>query len=85
MMKLNERALAWSLAAVWGGMALIIGLFNLRSADYGAGMLAALGSIYPGYHAARSLDGVLILTGYAIAHGAAAGWCLARAYNTWSK
>ena len=84
-MKLNERALAWSVAAVWGGTALIIGLANLRSPEYGSALLAALGSIYPGYHAARSLDGVLILAGYAIVHGAAAGWCVASAYNKWSK
>jgi hypothetical protein len=84
--RLNERALAWAGAAVLGLTALAAGLGNLwSSAGYGDGLLALLSSIYPGYHGGRTFEQVCILTGYALVHGAAAGWLLARGYNRWAK
>ena len=85
-MKLNERALAFACAAAWGATALAVGLANLWSSSYyGMRFLETLSSLYPGYHAQRTLESVSILTGYALCHGAAAGWLVARGYNRWSK
>ena len=85
-MKLNERALAFACAAAWGATALAVGLANLwGSSYYGIRFLETLSSLYPGYHAQRTLESVSILTGYALCHGAAAGWLVARGYNRWSK
>jgi hypothetical protein len=85
-MKLNERALAFACAAVWGTTALAVGLANLWSSSrYGMRFLELLSSLYPGYHADRTLESVSVLAGYALCHGAAAGWLLARGYNRWSK
>ena len=80
-MKLDPKALAYAAAALCGGSALIVGLLNLSAPDYGGKVLELLASIYPGYHAERSLASVLVLTGYALVKGAAAGWLAGWLYN----
>jgi hypothetical protein len=83
---LNERAMAWAGAAVWGFTALAVGLGDLWApSGYGDGLLRVLSSIYPGYRGDRTFEQVCVLTGYALVHGAAAGWLLARGYNRWAK
>ena len=85
-MKFNERSLAVACAAAWGTTALIVGAANLWVApSYGARFLELLDSLYPGYRGQRTLDGVLVMTGYAICHGFAAGWLVSWCYNRWSK
>jgi hypothetical protein len=86
MMKLSERSLALACAAAWGTTALAVGLANLwGSPYYGTRFLELLDALYPGYRAERTLDGVLVLTGYAVCHGGAAGWFVGWCYNRWSK
>ena len=84
-MKLNERALAYASATLCGGGALVIGLVNLSSPDYGREVLDLLASVYPGYTAERSLESVLILTGYALVKGAVIGWLFGWLYNRLAK
>jgi hypothetical protein len=80
-MKLDPKALAYASAALCGGSAALVGLVNLSSPDYGRDVLELLASIYPGYHMDRTIEGVMVLTGYAAVKGAALGWLFAWLYN----
>lgn len=81
MSKADPRALAFASAALWAISVFAVGLVNLSTPEYGREFLELLASIYPGYHADRSIDGVLIGTGYALVDGAVCGWLLGRLYN----
>jgi hypothetical protein len=84
-MRLNAKALAYASAALCGGSVLFIGLANLSSPDYGRRVLELLASVYPGYTADRSIESVMIGTGYALVKGAVVGWLLGWLYNRLSK
>ncbi|MBI3321554.1 MAG: hypothetical protein HYZ91_04710 [Candidatus Omnitrophica bacterium] len=79
--KLDVKAVAYASAALWGLSMLITGLINLSVPDYGLGLLELLASLYPGYTAERSVESVLIGTGYALVDGAVLGWLLGWLYN----
>ena len=81
MTTLNTKALAYAAAALCGGCALLVGLINLSNPEYGLELLELLASVYPGYRVERTVEGVLVLTGYALVKGAALGWLLAWLYN----
>jgi hypothetical protein len=68
-MKLNVRAWALTCAIVWGGAMLVMSLLNLAWAGYAESFLHAMASVYPGYHATRSLVDVVIGTVYGTADG----------------
>jgi len=78
---LNPRALAYAGAALWGTSMLLVGLINLSVPDYGREFLELLASVYPGYHTDRTIEGVMVGTGYALVDGAVSGWLLAWLYN----
>lgn len=80
-MKLNVQALAYASAALCGLTVLVIGVANLSSPAYGREFLELLASIYPGYTTARTLESVLIATGYAIVKGALVGALFGWLYN----
>jgi len=80
-MKLSTGALTITAAILWGGGVLFCGAANLIWPSYGLAFLQLVASIYPGYHATRSLDGVVVGTGYAILDGAVAGLLFGWLYN----
>ena len=80
-MRLDVKAMAWAGSACWGLAVLVVGFINLLQPTYGVAFLAALSSVYPGYHATRSLGDVLTGTGYALLDGAIGGWVLGWLYN----
>ena len=80
-MRLNPKALAYAGAALCGGSVLLVGLANLSWPDYGREFLELLASIYPGYTAERSIESVMIGTGYALVKGAVLGWVFGWLYN----
>ena len=84
-MKFDVKALAFAGAVLWGGCVLLMGVANLIWAGYGVHFLAFLASIYPGYHAARSIGEVLIVTLYALADGLIGGAVFAWLYNCFAK
>lgn len=84
-MTLHPKALAYASAALCGGSALLIGLINLSSPDYGRDVLELLASVYPGYHMDRTIESVMVLTGYAAVKGAALGWLFGWLYNRLAK
>jgi hypothetical protein len=81
MTTLNPKAAAWALAAICGGSVLLVGLINLSDAAYGRELLELLASVYPGYTPDRTIESVMILTGYGLFDGALKGWLFAWLYN----
>lgn len=80
-MRLCVRSLALAAALLWGGMFLVVGLFNLIADGYGAMLLEFGASIYPGYHGPTGFGSVVVLTLYALVDGAIGGALLAWLYN----
>ena len=80
-MRLSAKALAVVSAVLWGGAILLVGLINLAAPSYGTNFLHGLSSVYPGFHASRTILDVLVGTGYGIVDGAVGGYLLAWLYN----
>ena len=80
-MKLSIGAVTITVAILWGGTVLLCGIANLIWPSYGLAFLKLAASIYPGYHATRSLGGLVVGTGYAILDGAVAGLLFGWLYN----
>ena len=79
--RVDPKALAYTSAALCGGCVLVVGLVNLSSPDYGLEFLEMLASLFPGYTAERSVESVMVGTGYALVKGAAVGWVFGWLYN----
>ena len=81
-MRISVKAMTLAFGLVWGLYAVGgTGLLNLWWPPYGEHMLQTLSSVYPGYHATRSLGEVLVAAVYGIADGGAAGFLVALVYN----
>lgn len=80
-MKLDVKALALAGAILWGGCVLLMGLANLVWAGYGTHFLGFLASVYPGYHATRSIAELVIVTIYAFFDGLIGGAIFGWLYN----
>ncbi len=80
-MRFSAKALAIVSAILWGAGVLLVGLINLAAPSYGASFLHGLSSVYPGFHASRTVPDVLLGTGYAIVDGAVGGYVFAVLYN----
>ncbi|HUA99685.1 MAG TPA: hypothetical protein VMA34_15240 [Terracidiphilus sp.] len=84
-MKLDVKAMALAGAILWGGGVLLMGVANLVWAGYGGGFLEWLATFYPGYHAARNLGAVIVVTLYALLDGLAGGAIFGWLYNGFVK
>ncbi len=84
-MKFNVKALALACAILWGAAVLLVALANLICGAYGQHFLEMLSSCYPGYHAARTIVQVVIVTLYAIADGLIGGAIFGWLYNWLAK
>ncbi len=80
-MKLSIRALAITMAVLWGGGVLFCGVLNLIFPTYGVAFLQLISSIYPGYRASRTLGSVVVGTLYAMLDGAVCGLLFGWLYN----
>jgi hypothetical protein len=80
-MKLNIRGLTLTIALLWGGAVLCVGLAHLAFPGYASSFLSGIGSIYPGFHGARSFGDVLVGTAYALVDGALGGLIFGWLYN----
>ena len=83
-MRLSMKALAVVSAILWGGGILIVGLIHLAAPSYGADFLREMSSVYPGFHAARSLRDVLTGTLYGLVDGAIASVLFGWLYNAFA-
>jgi hypothetical protein len=80
-MTFSIRALTTTVALLWGGAVLACGIANLIWPTYGVAFLQVVSSIYPGYHATRSLGSVAVGTLYALLDGAVGGLVFGWLYN----
>lgn len=83
-MKLNARALGFSVGLIWGAAILLITLASLWTARaYGKYFLYTIASIYPGYDI--TTGGALLGVCYGFADGFVFGWLAAKLYNFFAK
>ena len=84
-MKLNIKALTFSLAILWGGSVFLVGLANLVWPPYAASFLNLLASFYPGYHASGSFGDLVVGALYAVLDGAIGGLVFGWLYNCFTR
>ncbi len=84
-MRFDVKALALSCAILWGAAVLLVALVNLANGTYGGHFLELLSSWYPGYHAARTVAQVAMVTLYAVVDGLIGGAILGWLYNSLAK
>ena len=81
-MRLNVKAMAITLALIWGVLAMfLVALANLIWPPYGKPFLDMMASVYPGYKATPSLGQAVIGALYGLLDGAIAGAVIAWLYN----
>ncbi len=81
-MRLSAKSMAITAAVVWGGYVMwATGILNLIWPKYGEHFLLTMSSVYPGYHATRTIGDVLVGTGYGMVDGAIGGLLFAWVYN----
>ena len=81
MLQLSLKATAIAAGLVWGGAILIVGLINLADPSYGMNFIQMTSSVYPWFHASRSIGNVVIGTVDGLIDGAIAGLIFALLYN----
>jgi len=84
-MKFSIRGLAVASAVLWGFVMLFMTGTNLIWGNYGQQFLQLMASVYPGYHATRSVAGLVIGTLYGIVDGFIGGAVFAWLYNQCAK
>jgi hypothetical protein len=80
-MKLSVKGLALASGILWGVAMLGMGLANLIWSSYGQQFLQLMASVYPGYHATRSVGEVIVGTLYGVVDGFIGGAVFAWLYN----
>ncbi len=84
-MKLSIKGLSLASGILWGLAMLGMGLANLIWSGYGQQFLQTMSSVYPGYHATRSIAEVIVGTLYGVVDGFVAGAVFAWLYNQFAK
>ena len=84
-MKFNIKALALASAILWGLVMLLVSLGNLIWGNYGQQFLQTMSSVYPGYHATRSIVEVIVGTLYGAVDALIGGAVFAWLYNQFVK
>ena len=84
-MKFSVKGLALASGILWGVAMLGMGLANLIWGSYGQQFLQMMASVYPGYHAIRSVSGVIVGILYGFVDGLVAGAIFAWLYNQFAK
>ncbi len=81
MNRLNVKALALTVALLWGGAVFVVGLAHMIWPCYGGVFLELCASIYPGYTVSGSFASVIVGTLYAILDGGIGGLIFGWLYN----
>ena len=84
-MKLSVKGLAMASGILWGVAMLVMGLANLIWGGYGQQFLQLMASVYPGYHATRSIAEVIVGTLYGAVDGFIDGAVFAWLYNQFAR
>ncbi len=80
-MRMDLKALSLTVANVWGGSILLIGLANLVWTTYGVAFLEVAASIYPGYRGPSSFGQVIVGSLYGLVDGFIGGLIIGWIYN----
>lgn len=80
-MRMDLKALSLTVAIVWGGSILLIGLANLIWNTYGVAFLEVAASIYPGYLGPSSFGQVFVGSLYGLVDGFVGGLIVGWIYN----
>jgi len=80
-MRLSIQGSTVAAGLLWGGALLFVGLANLASPAYGTNFLQMMSSVYPFFHASRTLGDVVVGTVDGLVDGALAGLLFAWLYN----
>jgi hypothetical protein len=81
MLRLSLKATAIAAGLIWGGAILCVGLINLVVPNYGTNFMQLTSSVYPWFHASRSIGNVIIGAVDGLIDGAIAGLIFALLYN----
>ena len=84
-MKFSIKGLALASGILWGVAMLGMGLANLIWGSYGQQFLQMMASVYPGYHATRSVAEVVAGTLYGAVDGFIGGAVFAWLYNQFAN
>ena len=84
-MKVNVKALGFTIALLWGGIVLLVGLGNLAFPGYGSAFLEVVASIYPGYQASPSIGELIVGVLYALVDGFIGGLIAGWLYNLFAS
>ena len=84
-MKFSVKGLALASGILWGVAMLGMGLVNLVWGSYGQQFLQTMSSVYPGYHATRSVVEVIVGTLYGVVDGLIGGAVFAWLYNQFAR
>ncbi len=80
-MKLSLKGMVLAGGILWALALFLTGVMNLVWPPYGETFLKMMASLYPGYHAARSIGHLIIGTLYAFFDGAILGLAFGWLYN----
>lgn len=80
-MKLDVKAMALTGGLIWGGAVGMVAAVNLVRPRYGRRFLHLVSSVYPGYHARRSLKEAGVGSAYAFMDGAIGCAVFGAVYN----
>lgn len=80
-MRLSLKAMAIAAGLLWGGSILCVGLINMADSSYGIIFIQLTSSVYPWFHASRTMGNVVIGTVDGLIDGAIAGLIFAWLYN----
>ncbi len=81
-MNISVKGAAIAAALVWGGVIFLTGMLYVSNGTYGDEFMVLLASLYPGFHAERTIGSVIIGTVYGLLDGAICGAVFAWLYNT---
>jgi hypothetical protein len=81
MMQLSLKATAIATGLLWAAAILCIGSINLADPSYGASFIQLTSSVYPWFHASRTIGSVIIGTVNGLIDGAVTGLLFALLYN----
>jgi len=84
-MRFSVKGLAIASGILWAVAMLATGLANLVWSSYGQQFLQTMASVYPGYHATRSVAEVIVGTLYGAVDGFIGGAVFAWLYNQFVK